>query len=160
MKSHVLSLRLKTDQMERLQKLARRADRRPSELAAKLIEEALRMAEFPHIEFRDTIIGRQAYIKGSRIAPWFLAMLARDYDRDIEQIAAHLNWPTHKVEGGLAYVEAFRAEIEADIAEIDAQEEELRKRASAQGKDFAVRDAGSEDSTRRGAARDVASAAR
>ena len=160
MKSQVLSLRLKPEQMERLQKLARRADRKPSELAAKLIEEALRMAEFPGIEFRETIIGRQAYMKGSRIKPWFLEILARAYDRDVERIAAHLTWPTRKVQEGLDYIEAFRGEIEAAIAENEAHEEEQFKRALAQGLVFPASDVQSEGGAEVGAARDVASAAR
>ncbi|MFN8514272.1 MAG: transcriptional regulator [Chloroflexia bacterium] len=160
MKSQVLSLRLKPEQMERLQKLARRADRKPSELAARLIEEALRMAEFPSIEFRDTIIGRQAYVKGSRIAPWFLEVLARSYNRDIEQIAAHLNWPDFQVKGGLAYAEAFPEEIEAAITENDSYDEERFKREFLQGQVFRVSEGQTADGAEVGATRDVAPAAR
>ena len=62
MKSQVLSLRLKPEQMERLQKLARRADRKPSELAARLIEEALRMAEIIASKSPVTVaIGKKAF---------------------------------------------------------------------------------------------------
>jgi hypothetical protein len=159
-KSQVLSLRLKPEQMERLRKLARRADRKPSELAARLIEEALRMGDFPYVEFRDTIIGRQAYIKGSRITPWFLEILARAYDRDVEQIAAHLSWPVHKVQGGLAYVEVFRDEIEAAIGENEAYEKEQFERALAQGLVFDARAERMGNEAGVGTARDVASAAR
>jgi hypothetical protein len=160
MKSQVLSLRLKPEQMDRLRKLARRADRKPSELAARLIEEALRMAEFPGIEFRQTIIGRQAYIQGSRITPWFLEILARAYERDVEQIAAHLTWPVHKVQAGLAYVEGFREEIEAAIAENEAYEEEQLKQAAALGQVFYAPQEQENEGMSVRAARDVASAAR
>src|SRR5436305_9365014 len=60
--SHVVSLRLKDLQYERLQHLALQLDRTPSETAVVLLEEGLRMREFPCIEFRDTAAGREAFL--------------------------------------------------------------------------------------------------
>lgn len=48
-KSEVISLRLDSDQMTRLSRLARQANLTASETAARLIEEGLRRAEFSHI---------------------------------------------------------------------------------------------------------------
>ena len=128
MKSQVLSLRLKQEQMERLQRLARRADRKPSELAARLIEEALRAAEFPEIEFRDSVLGRQAYIKGHRLTVWMLAWLASKYDYDLANTAEHLGWPTWLVEAGLTYYHAFAPEIDPFIVEHEASDLETLRR--------------------------------
>ncbi len=61
-------MRLQDNQIERLQWMARRLGRTPSETSALLVEESLRQGEFGHIEFRDSLIGRQAYIKGSSLA--------------------------------------------------------------------------------------------
>ncbi len=74
--SKVLSLRLKDDQIERLARAARRLGRTPSETAALLLEESLREREFTFIEFRDSPVGRQAYLKGTRLAVWQVTALA------------------------------------------------------------------------------------
>jgi predicted DNA-binding protein len=62
MASKVVSLRFGSQQMERLQRVARRLGRTPSETGALLVEEALRRTEFALIDFRDSIVGRQVYV--------------------------------------------------------------------------------------------------
>ena len=44
------------------------------------MEEGLRRSEFAYIDFRDSAAGRQAYMQGSSLAVWEVAMLLRDYD--------------------------------------------------------------------------------
>jgi hypothetical protein len=118
--SRVLSLRLKDEQMARLTRLARRLDRTPSETAARLLEEALRMSEFAMIEFRDSPVGRQAYVAGSRLAAWQVAWLARAYDGNPARVAEHLQWPLIKVQAGLEYCKAFPQEIQEALDDNDA----------------------------------------
>jgi hypothetical protein len=118
--SHVLSLRLQGDQLARLKRLARRAGHTPSKAAAMLIEEALRMHEFTYVEFRDSALGRQAYVRGSRVTIWMLEWIARGYDHDPARVAEHLNWPVSKVLGGLEYAKAFPEEVNDAIAEHEA----------------------------------------
>ena len=79
-KSQVVSISLQEGQMERLRRLARRLGRTPSETSALLVEEALRHAEFGLLEFRDSPVGRQAYVQGSRLAVWQVAQLANQYE--------------------------------------------------------------------------------
>ena len=97
--------------MERLQRAARRMGRTPSETAAILIDEATRQLEFANIEFRDSIVGRQAYVRGSRVAVWQVAMLARDFDGVPGDVAKHLEWNVDRVKSALAYAAAFPDEI-------------------------------------------------
>ncbi len=118
--SHVLSLRLKDEQMERLERHARRLDRTPREAATRLIEEALRMGEFAFIEFRNSPGGRQAYIMGSSLAVWEVVAVAQAYQFDPVATAEHLGWPVVKVRAALQYTEAFQAEIDAAIADNDS----------------------------------------
>lgn len=113
--SHVLSLRLRDEQMERMRRASRRMNRTVSEAAALLLEEALRMAEFAFIQFRDSPVGRQAYLQGSNLAVWEVAALARAYGGDAGQVAAHLEWPETKVRAALNYAAAYPDEIEAAI---------------------------------------------
>lgn len=95
--------------------MARRLGRTPSETSALLVEEALRQAEFGHIEFRDSPVGRQAYIKGSSLAVWEVVMLAQCYEMDATKTASHVEWHPYRVKAALAYAEAFPQEIHAAI---------------------------------------------
>jgi uncharacterized protein (DUF433 family) len=111
-------MRLKNLQFERLQHLALQLNRTPSETGALLLEEALRMREFPSIEFRDTAAGREAFLKGTRIKVWHVANLARRYDCDVAaQAAAYLETPETQVRAALAYAQAFADEINDIIAD-------------------------------------------
>jgi hypothetical protein len=64
----VISVRLDRERLERLRRTARAMNRTPGEAAAVLVEEGIRLREYPGIEFRDTALGRQAYLRGTRLA--------------------------------------------------------------------------------------------
>ena len=66
--SKVVSLRLKDDQVERLQRAVCRMGRTPSEAAALLLEEALRQRDFAFMEFRDSLAGRRRIFR-TRASP-------------------------------------------------------------------------------------------
>ncbi len=125
--SKVISLRLKDDQYDRLQRAARRLGRSPSESAVTLLEEALRQREFAFIEFRDSPVGRQAYLQGTRLAVWQVEWLARDYGRDLTKMAENLGIPSERFAAALNYAAAYPAEIEAAISENDVSPEALRR---------------------------------
>lgn len=113
--SHVVSIRMKENQVERLRRLSRRLGRTPSEVGALLIEEALRQSEFAFIEFRDSPAGRQAYVKGTALAVWEVALVAESFQDDPEKTAHHLEWPVHLVRAALAYRDAYPEEIRVAI---------------------------------------------
>ncbi|HEU5439450.1 MAG TPA: hypothetical protein VFU88_09180 [Ktedonobacterales bacterium] len=113
--SHVVSMRLGDDQMERLRHIARQLGRTPSETSALMVEEALRTAEFGHIQFRNTPAGRQAYVLGTGMAVWEIAMVARAFSKDAEQAVAHLELPLVKVQAALSYARAYPDEITAAL---------------------------------------------
>jgi hypothetical protein len=142
--SHVVSMRLRDDQMERLRRLARRLGRTPSETSALLLEESLREAEFASIEFRDSPAGRQAYVTGSGLAVWEVVMVARSYNGDVARTAAHLVWLPVKVRAALNYAEAFPEEIEAAL-EDNNQGFEALKRMLPNAELFEVKDADNDD---------------
>ena len=56
MASKVVSLRLKGEQVERLERTARRLGRTVAETAALLIEESLRQREVASVEFKDSAV--------------------------------------------------------------------------------------------------------
>lgn len=125
--SKVLSMRLREEQFARLQRVARRLGRTPSETAAMLLEEGLREAEFVHIEFRDSPVGRQPYIAGSRLAVWQVISLVRSYKGDIQKVADHLVWLPSRVQAAVNYAEAFPEEIDAAIEDNNKGYEELKR---------------------------------
>ena len=84
--SKVVSIRLPEETEARLQRLARRLGKTPSETGAMLIEESLRETEFAYIEFRNSPVGRQAYLKNSNLAVWQVMMLAEQYHSNDEII--------------------------------------------------------------------------
>lgn len=126
--SKVISLRLKDDQVARLEREAHRLGRPPSQTAAILLEEALREREFPYIQFRDTVIGRQAFMAGTRIKVWMVESLARAYERDVTKVAEHLDEPIPKIEAALDYARTFPEEMERAIAENHPSLEELKRK--------------------------------
>jgi hypothetical protein len=121
-------MRLKEGQMERLRRVARRLGLTPSEISARLVEEALRRGEFAFIDFRDSAVGRQAYLQGSSLAVWEVVMVAQCYDLDPERTAAHLRWPVVRVQAALNYARAFPEEIDAAIRDNDAVDFEALSR--------------------------------
>ncbi len=125
--SKVLSMRLREDQMARLQRIARRMNRTPSETAALLLEESLREAEFAYIEFRDSAVGRQAYVKGIGMTVWEVVMVARWHNNDAAQTAALLEWPLVKIQAALNYAAAYPEEIQAALDDNDKGFEDLKR---------------------------------
>lgn len=67
------------------------------------------------IEFRDSPVGRQAYVEGTRVAVWQVVNLVRGYGEDIQKAAKHLTWPVSKVRAALNYAAAFPEETQSAI---------------------------------------------
>jgi uncharacterized protein (DUF433 family) len=120
MPSTVVSLRVSEKQAQRLQRKARRLGRSPSETGAILLEEGLRRDEFAFIDFRDSAVGRQAYIQGTRISVWMVMKIARTYGGDVQKTAKHLYRSRPQIQAALNYASAFPEEIEAAIKDNDA----------------------------------------
>ncbi len=83
------------------------------------------MREYPGIEFRDTPIGRQAFIAGTRLGIWQLADAARAFDGQPKAIADAFGLAQHEVGVALAYARAFPDEIQAAIDDSVALNERI-----------------------------------
>lgn len=110
--THVVSIRLRDDQVDRLKRFARRMGKSQSEMGAQFIEEAMREAEFSGVEFRDSVLGRQPYMKDSNLAVWEVIMIAQDHDMDPERVSAYFRRPRAWVNAALHYYEAFHDELD------------------------------------------------
>jgi uncharacterized protein (DUF433 family) len=123
--STVLKLQLDEDQVARLERAARSLKRPPADAAVLLLEEALRERDFPWIEFRDAGEGRQAFLKGTRLAVWHVAVIARELAEDVRKIMEFFGIPEYQVTALLAYARAYADEIQAAIDDNDAAEAKL-----------------------------------
>lgn len=126
--SQVVSIRLKDEQAERLKRFARRSGKSHSEMGAQFIEESMRQTEYALIEFRDSTVGRLAYMKESNLAVWEVIMIARDHDFDVERLMTYFRRSRTWVKAALNYYESFPAEIDALIADNDSMTPEKLKR--------------------------------
>jgi uncharacterized protein (DUF433 family) len=125
--SHVVSMRLRDDQIERLRTQARRIGRTPSETAALFVEEALRMAEFALIYFRSNAAGRDAYLRGTGLTVWEVVMVSRAHGGDITETAKHLRLQEFEVAAALNYAAAYPSEIADALKDNDKSFEELKR---------------------------------
>jgi|SRR5579862_4379339 len=116
-RSTVISMRLPAESGKRLKLMARRHGWTPSDTSARLVEEGLRRSEFAFIDFRDSPVGRQAYIQGSTLAVWEIALLVLSYKNNVPAVATHLEWPQSRVQAAVNYAKAFPEEIEEALLE-------------------------------------------
>jgi hypothetical protein len=115
--STVISMRLPSGSGLRLKRLASRHGWTPSDTSARLVEEGLRRAEFAFIDFRDSAVGRQAYVQGTSLAVWEVILLLRSYKDSPLAVARHLRWPVGKVAAAANYAEAYPGEVDAALEE-------------------------------------------
>jgi uncharacterized protein (DUF433 family) len=115
--SQILSLRVPEQMVERLDRFARRLGNGMTRTKASvmLLEEALREVEFAGIEYRDSPIGRQPYMKGSGLAVWEVIMIARPREMNAERIAQDYPYPVENIRAALNFYEAYRDEIDQAI---------------------------------------------
>lgn len=113
----VISMRLPAESGSRLKRMAGRHGWTASDTSARLVEEGLRRSEFAFTDFRDSAVGRQAYIQGTSLAVWEVVLLLRSYGQAAAKVAAHLQWPESKVAAAQNYAQAFPDEIGAALQE-------------------------------------------
>src|SRR5579872_1517124 len=82
------SLRLSPSVAEELTRLARLTGRAPASLAARLIDEGLRMRAVPGIVFVETSTGRHASLLGTGLQVWEMCDLLDSYEGDHERLLA------------------------------------------------------------------------
>lgn len=127
--SKTVSVRLSTVQLAAIDRWRRRFHQRSTSAALQLLlEEKLREEKYGTIAFADTAAGRQAYLAGTGLAIWEVAMVARAYDNDVHRTAEHLELPERLVASALQYAADYSAEIGAELAENDAMDFESLKR--------------------------------
>lgn len=122
----VVSIRLAEEQAKYLAYTARRMGRTPSQVAAMFVDEALRMEQFPLIEFKDLGSGRTAFIRGTRLKVWMMVSFFREGVTPEEEAEA-LGVPVEWMYTARDYGDAYPDEIDAAIADDEAAGELIRK---------------------------------
>src|SRR5437588_7859446 len=111
-KTVTLSVKLSAEEQKDLNDLSRFKGTPPTALGAQFIAEGLRTARFPGIEFRNTPLGRMAYLKNSRLSIWLLRALVHQTG-SVTKLAELLDRSAVQLEGALLYAKAFPEELEA-----------------------------------------------
>jgi len=124
-----MSIRLPDELASRLDRFARTLGNgmTRTRVSVLLLEEAVREEEFAGIEFRNTVLGRQPFVKQSGMTVWEFIMVAQGFDLDAERTAAYLQCPVESVKAALNYYHAYREEIDQAIEDNHIGEEGLRR---------------------------------
>ena len=116
---------------ETIRRISQSQGRTPSDLLAQYAEEIARKDQFCHIEFRQTSLGRMAYVEGTRSAVWLICDLVRQNGNDIRRTAKLHEWTETKVRAAVNYAEAYPDEIEPLIARAHQMTEEKLRQLNA-----------------------------
>src|ERR1041384_7188580 len=111
-KTATLSVPLTLEDRKELDDLSRCRRTPPPALGAQFIAEGLRLTRFPGIEFRNTALGRMAYLKTPRLAVWMLRDLVAQAG-SVQKVAALAGRSAVQLEGALLYARAFPDELDA-----------------------------------------------
>jgi uncharacterized protein (DUF433 family) len=90
-----------------------------ADLAREWAEERLDLLDFPCLEFRSNSAGRFAVIRGTRLAVWQLASLARELGWG-QKLARHLEIVPEAVACAEGYYRRHRSEIDALVQANDS----------------------------------------
>ena len=111
-KTATLGVRMPQATWKLIRQISASQGRTPSDLLAEYAEEMTRMHRFCHIEFRDTPLGRMAYVKGTRTAVWLICDLVRQNRGDVRRTAKIHEWQETRVRAAVNYAKAYAEEIE------------------------------------------------
>ena len=125
-----MTLRMPKGLKRGVERLAARFGHKAAQTGVRLIEEALRRRDFPHVDLRETAAGRVAYLGGTRFAVhWVSEMVPRKMTA--EAFAREYELPVERVRMALAYAQTFADEIESDRAHAQANHQWIVAQAAA-----------------------------
>ena len=115
-----MSFRIAAPTADELDRSARLRGMSRNALADRYLAEGLRRDEFPEIVFRDGALGRRAALIGTRLDVWQILETVRQHGNTIDEAAAYLSLPPHRVQAAVRYAASYPDEIR-DIAEREAE---------------------------------------
>jgi hypothetical protein len=97
--------------------------------ATRILEEARRREDFPAVEFRDTRLGRVAFVQGTRVQVGFVyGQKLADSKISAEMLAESFAWPRWKAVGVLCYLQQFAEECRQEWEDLSSSEAHALKR--------------------------------
>jgi hypothetical protein len=93
----------------------------PRTLAQRYVDEGLRCDEHSLVRFADGPSGRRAALVGSGLDVWEAVAAVKENGNDVESTAALLEVPVGLVQAAVAYYGSFPEEIDAQIADNEAE---------------------------------------
>ena len=122
------SFRLRADTSERLERRAAETGETYTSLAERFIDEGLRRADHPGIDFVDGPAGRRARVVGTGLGVWELIEVLRANDGSTVATASYLEIPESLVLAAMGYYGDYPDEIDAWIERnrATAEREEAR----------------------------------
>ena len=121
------SLRLPADTLERLDRLADERGQSANTVAARLIEEGLRLERHPLIYFRDAPAGRRPALLGTRLDVGQVIDTVRTHQGSVTDAAEYLAQPEPRIRAAVRYYAEFTDEVDAwarRMRELSEREEE------------------------------------
>jgi uncharacterized protein (DUF433 family) len=133
-KTYVMTVRLSKDLGVGLERYAARTGHKAAQLGALAVDEFMRRQSFPLIDFRETAAGRVAYVKGTRLAVYWLVDAIRRIKGNLALAAESWELTPEKVRMALHYAETYPKEIQTMRQHAKANREWLEKGESAMKK--------------------------
>ena len=109
-----ISLRVTEEVTMDLEQIAHRFGTSPATLGADYVTQGVRTTKHPSVEFRQTPVGRMAYIRGVRLPVWLGVQTVDDCNGNSKKAAKLLRLPQLLLKAALIYAKAFPDEIAAD----------------------------------------------
>lgn len=128
------SFRVNATTLESLDLAARREGVSANQLAARLLEEGLRMQAFPGIGFTSSKMGYRPVISGTRLAVWEVVATILANNGDTALAGRDLGLTPGQVDVCARYYAAHQGEVDeftADLERAEAAERDLRERQRA-----------------------------
>jgi hypothetical protein len=120
--SATLSIRIPQQTRRWLERFAKRRGS-AGMAASRILEEARRREDFPAVEFRDTPLGRVAYVQGTRVQVAFVyGQVLADPALSAQNLVESLAWPFWKARSVLAYLKEFDTECRQEWEDLESAE--------------------------------------
>jgi uncharacterized protein (DUF433 family) len=110
-KTYVITVRLPKDLGLGVRRYSAQTGCKPAKVGALAVDEFLRRQTFPLIDFRESAVGRVAYVKGTRLAVYWLADAVKRLRGNIKRAAELWELSPEKLRAALQYAEAYPQEI-------------------------------------------------
>jgi len=112
-KTYVMTVRLPEDLGLSVKRYSAQTGHKPAKVGALAVDEFLRRQSFPLIDFRESAVGRVAYVKGTRLAVYWLADAVKRLRGNIRRAGEIWELSPEKIRAALHYAEAYPEEIKA-----------------------------------------------